>query len=85
MYDHTFYKQVQISRSDIRPHIKWAVSLVILHMITKTCYEVFSYICNDNSTIFYFIRRLNFFYLSLNLERGGGEGGVCTINNRLTY
>ena len=33
--DHTFYKQVQISRSDIRPHIKWAVSLVILHMITS--------------------------------------------------
>ena len=34
MYDHTFkYKQVQISRSDIRPHIKWAVSLVILHMV----------------------------------------------------
>ena len=30
-----FYKQVQISRSDIRPHIKWAVSLVILHMITS--------------------------------------------------
>ena len=35
MYDHTFYKQVQISRSDIRPHIKWAVSLVILHMVTS--------------------------------------------------
>ena len=35
MYDHTLYKQVQISRSDIRPHIKWAVSLVILHMITS--------------------------------------------------
>ena len=35
MYDHTFYKQVQISRSDIRPHIKWTVSLVILHMITS--------------------------------------------------
>ena len=35
MYDHTFYKQVQISKSDIRPHIKWAVSLVILHMITS--------------------------------------------------
>ena len=35
MYDHTFYKQVQIIRSDIRPHIKWAVSLVILHMITS--------------------------------------------------
>ena len=35
MYDHTFYKQVQISRSDIRPHIKWAVSLVILHMINS--------------------------------------------------
>ena len=35
MYDHTFYKQVQISRSDIRPHIKWAVSPVILHMITS--------------------------------------------------
>ena len=29
------YKQVQISRSDIRPHIKWAVSLVILHMVTS--------------------------------------------------
>ena len=35
MYDHTFYEQVQISRSDIRPHIKWAVSLVILHMVTS--------------------------------------------------
>ena len=35
MYDHTFYKQVQISRSDMRPHKKWAVSLVILHMITS--------------------------------------------------
>ena len=35
MYDHTFYKQVQISRSDTRPHITWAVSLVILHMITS--------------------------------------------------
>ena len=33
MYDHTFYKQVQFSRSDIRPHIKWAVSPVILHMV----------------------------------------------------
>ena len=30
-----FYKQVQIRRSDIRPHIKWAVSLVILHMVTS--------------------------------------------------
>ena len=30
-----FHKQVQISRSDIRPHIKWAVSLVILHMVTS--------------------------------------------------
>ena len=30
-----FYKQVLISRSDIRPHIKWAVSLVILHMVTS--------------------------------------------------
>ena len=35
MYDHIFYKQVQIIRSDIRPHIKWAVSLVILHMVTS--------------------------------------------------
>ena len=35
MYDHIFYKQVQITRSDIRPHIKWAVSLVILHMVTS--------------------------------------------------
>ena len=33
MYDHIFYKQAQISRSDIRPHIKWAFSLVILHMV----------------------------------------------------
>ena len=35
MYDHIFYEQVQISRSDIRLHIKWAVSLVILHMVTS--------------------------------------------------
>ena len=35
MYDYTFYKQVQISRSDIRPHIKWAVSLMIFHMVTS--------------------------------------------------
>ena len=35
MYDHIFYKQVQISRSDMRPHIKWAVSPVILHMVTS--------------------------------------------------
>ena len=34
-HDHTFYKQVQISRSDIRPHINWVVSLVILHMVTS--------------------------------------------------
>ena len=45
MYDHTFYKQVQISRSDIRPHIKWAVSLVILHMITSIFLQaLFGYI-----------------------------------------
>ena len=35
MYDHIFYKHVQISRLDIRPHIKWVVSLVILHMVTS--------------------------------------------------
>ena len=35
MYDHTFYKQVQICRSDIKPHLKWAFSLVILHMVTS--------------------------------------------------
>ena len=35
MYDHILYKQVQINRSDIRAHIKWAVSLVILHMVTS--------------------------------------------------
>ena len=35
MYDHIFYKQVLISKSNIRPHIKWAVSLVILHMVTS--------------------------------------------------
>ena len=28
MYDHTFLS-LQITRSDVRPHIKWAVSLVI--------------------------------------------------------
>ena len=33
------YKQVQISRSDIRPHIKWAVSLVILHMVTSISFR----------------------------------------------
>ena len=48
MYDHTFYKQVQISRSDIRPHIKWAVSLVILHMITLIFLRALcGYICNS--------------------------------------
>ena len=30
MYDHTFLN-LQITRSDIRPHIKWAVSLVIAY------------------------------------------------------
>ena len=30
MYDHTFLNS-QITRSDIRPHIKWAVSLVIAY------------------------------------------------------
>ena len=30
MYDHTFLKLL-ITRSDIRPHIKWAVSLVIAY------------------------------------------------------
>ena len=41
MYDHTFYKQMQISRSDILPHIKWAVSLVILHMVTSIFLRAF--------------------------------------------
>ena len=35
MCDHTFYKQVQISGSDIGPHRMWAVSLVILHTVTS--------------------------------------------------
>ena len=35
VWPYFFYKQVQISRSDVRPHIKWAVSLVILHMVTS--------------------------------------------------
>ena len=30
MYDHTFWN-LQITRSDIRPHIKWAVSLMIAY------------------------------------------------------
>ena len=30
MYDHTFLN-MQITRSDIRPHKKWAVSLVIAY------------------------------------------------------
>ena len=34
MYDHIFIN-LQINRLDIRPHIKWAVSLVILHMVTS--------------------------------------------------
>ena len=29
------FKNLQISRSDIRPHIKWVVSLVILHMVNS--------------------------------------------------
>ena len=33
MYDHTFLN-LQITTSDVRPHIKWAVRLVILHMVT---------------------------------------------------
>ena len=46
MYDHTFYKQVQISGSDIRPHMKWAVSLVILHMVTSIFLQALcGYIC----------------------------------------
>ena len=31
MFDHTFFLKSQITRSDIRPHIKWAVSLVIAY------------------------------------------------------
>ena len=32
MYDHAFFRNLQITRSDIRPHIKWAaVSLVIVN------------------------------------------------------
>ena len=34
-----FYKQVQISKSDIRPHIKWAVSLVTLHMVASIFFQ----------------------------------------------
>ena len=30
MYDHTLFLCLQISRSDIRPHVNWAVSLVIV-------------------------------------------------------
>ena len=30
MYDHTFFKLVN-ARSDIRPHIKWIVSLVFAY------------------------------------------------------
>ena len=33
MYDHTFLN-LQITRSDIRPHIKWVVSLVTVYMVT---------------------------------------------------
>ena len=33
---------LQISRSDIRPHIKWAVSLVILHVVTLYCYMYYN-------------------------------------------
>ena len=31
MYDHTFFFNLQIARSDIKPHIKWAVSLVFAY------------------------------------------------------
>ena len=33
IYDHTFLN-LQITRPDIRPHMKWAVSLVIAYMAT---------------------------------------------------
>ena len=35
MYDHTF-QNLQITRSDIRPHIKWAVILVIAYGHTQS-------------------------------------------------
>ena len=31
MYDHTVLKNLQIVRSDVRPYIKWAVSLVFAY------------------------------------------------------
>ena len=56
-----FFINLQISRSDIRPHIKWAARLVILHMVTSVflkgllCVGVYglpySFLCLQNYRI----------------------------------
>ena len=35
MYDHILFLKLQITKSDIRPHIKWAVSLVIAYGLVQ--------------------------------------------------
>ena len=47
--DHTFLN-LQITRSDIRPHIKWAVSLVIAFGHSDLP-QVFSWICVGYITV----------------------------------
>ena len=82
MYDHTFYKQVQISRSDIRPHIKWAVSLVILHMITSIFLQA---LCGYMARAL--IRRATpFFSVTVTQQQitKAAESNIVTINRVLT-
>ena len=43
MYDHTFLN-LQINRSDIRPHIKWAVSLVIAYATLMFLRGLYGYV-----------------------------------------
>ena len=47
-----FFINLHISRSDIRPHIEWAVSLVILHMVTSIfLWGLCGYICVNILTL----------------------------------
>ena len=60
----------QIRLSDIRPHIKWAVSLVILHMVTSISLQgLCGYICVN--------------ILTLSPQRGGvtGTPGIEALSN----
>ena len=64
------FTYLQISRLDIRPHIKWAVRLVILHMVTSiflrglsgkyyhALFEFKHYFCSDVGFITIVVRSM---------------------------